>query len=237
MVHFFPSLVIQIDTMDTSFGKSRLTTNGEKRMVYQSISQTKGSELITREMRRENVNLFFPKLSYASIFLSSELNDQNTRDQFLWQQITRSLTDFYPPAGNRNTITPSTSKITGFTSQDRLVLKTVFSPDIYDKFKILRGSKPQIQGEALLIVFISLILFFIFYEINNYFGFTGIIKNPFLRNSVYALLIAQLFTLTGLLISKEFYNWLLPWELHLCGFCPCRLLALYCIRPDFNQIF
>jgi sensor histidine kinase YesM len=217
-VRFFPSLVIQIDSSDTSFGRSRLTTYGEKQVLNQNVSQTSGSELITREMRREEASLFFPKLSYSSIFVSTSLKDQNARDLFLWQQITRSLADFYSPGGNRNFIIPLPGKSPGYSRQDRLALKAIFSPDFYDRVKEIRGPEPRVQSNVFLIVSISLILFFIFYEINNYFSFNRFISNPLLRNSIYAILIAQVFVLTSIMVSKGFIDHLLLWEIYICGF-------------------
>jgi sensor histidine kinase YesM len=224
IVHSFPSLVVQVGTEDPLLEASRITNQGERDFMKRIISEDNyasmiaGRDTLTREMWNEGSSQFFPKLSFATIFLNTELTDQNTRDIFLWTQITKTLTDIYPPIESRFSVTSATNRVPGFSGQERKVLKSIFSPDFNDRIKLFGGSASPINNKVLIIVFISLILFFILYEISNYFSFNRFINNSLLRISIYALFIAQLFVLTSSLINKDFLNHLLKWEIYICGF-------------------
>lgn len=197
IVHFFPSIEVHFDTLDTSFGKGALT--GTKQST--------------------NTNLFFHNLSYTKIFINTRFKEQLDRDLFLWQKITRSLANFQNTQQEyKNSIIIGQTKIPGLTYDDKLVLKAILSKDSPKTLKLFGRSLPTNYSHILLTVFVSMILFFIFYEINSYFNLGRLFKNAFLLNSIYSILIAQLFILTSFFIQNDFLREWYQREIYFCSF-------------------
>lgn len=198
IVHFLPSVVVHFDTLDTSFGKGALTGTNQS----------------------YNKNLFFPKLSYTKIFINTKFKEQLDRDLFLWHQITRSVANFQniQPIDYKNSIIIGQNKIPGLTDDDKLVLKAILSKDSPKTLKLFGRSLPSNYSHILLTVFVSMILFFIFYEINSYFNLGRLFKNAFLLNSIYSILIAQLFILTSFFIQNDFLREWYQKEIYFCSF-------------------
>jgi sensor histidine kinase YesM len=214
-VNFFPTIEIFLDSADIFFGKDAL--NGYKQIL--------------------NSNKFFPKLTYTRIFINTNVEDQLDRDLFLWQKITGSLAKINIKAiesgnpENNNSIIIGKSKIPALTKEDKLVLKAILSDDFDKRLESFVFSWTD-KSNILLLVLVTIILFFVFQELNSYFGFGRRIKNVWLLNSVYIVLIAQLFLLTSLIMQTDFMIQtsyladnlgrrefaLLDRELYCCGF-------------------
>jgi sensor histidine kinase YesM len=197
IVNLFPSIGIYIDTLDTSFGAGAL--NGTEQF--------------------NNTNLFFPNLSYTKIFLNVNFKGQLDRDLFLWQKITRSFANFSgQPSDYKNSIIIGKSKTPGLSNEDRIVLKALLSNNFYKKGEMIMRNEPPDLSKILLFVFFTMILFFIFYELISYFNFGSHVKNVLLLNSVYSILVAQLFILISFLIQKDFLKDLFQSEIYFCAF-------------------
>lgn len=197
IVDFFPSIGIYIDSLDTSFGKGALT--GTEQGYYK--------------------NLFFPKLSYTKIFINTKIKEQADRDLFLLQKITRSLADFFgQPTDYKNSVIIGKNKTPGLTSEDKLALKEILSNNFDKKGDLFIQSPTPDLSKILLLVFITMILFFILYELNSYFNLGRFFKNVFLLNLIYCILIAQLFILTSFYIQKDFLKEWHQREIYFCSF-------------------
>ena len=216
IVNFFPSIDIYIDSVDSFHGRGAL--NGHHQFL--------------------NANKFYPKLSYNRIFINTIFKEQFDRDLFLWQNIIRSFARFrskntdsrYPEY--KNSIIIGKAKIPGLTSEDKIVLKAILSNNFDKKSELFLQHQPPDISKILLTILITVILFFVFYELNSYFGFGRHIKNVWLLNSVYSVLTAQLFLLTSFIVPTDFmiqtsnladnfgrkYFALLDREIYCCGF-------------------
>lgn len=187
IVNFFPSIEINIDSSDTLFGKGALT--GHQNFIHKYS--------------------FFPYLTYIRIFTNTNLR-QVERDFFVWEKITRSFARFtwkntdsrYPDY--KNSIIIGKAEIPGLTNEDKIVLKAILSNSFDKKAELFIRHQPPDISKILLIILITVILFFVFYEMNSYFGLGRRIKNVWLLNSVYSVLIAQLFLLTSLIVQTDF---------------------------------
>ncbi|MCX6326679.1 MAG: histidine kinase [Bacteroidia bacterium] len=199
IVRFLPSVVIHFDSIGTSLGRGSLTS---------------------RQMQSYKVNPFFPSLSYSELFLDNDLKDQHDRDLMLWELITRkSIATFgIFPTNNNNSIIIGLSKIPGLTDEDKLALKEILSKNYIKTAKLFGRTTSTVKIQVFLLVFISIILFFILYEIHSYFNFGRFVKNAFLLNSIYSILIAQLLIITSFLVQIHSLNDLCQSEIYFCGF-------------------
>jgi sensor histidine kinase YesM len=196
IVNYLPSIGIYIDTADSSFGEGALT----------------GSE-------QHSNSLFFPKLSYTKIFINSNIKEQLDRDLYLWQKTTRSFANFFgQPTDYKNSIIIGKNKTPGLTDEDRLVLKALLSNNFEKMGEMSLRQDPPDLSKILLKVCIAIVLFFIFSEIVTYSNFGRHFKNVLLLNSIYYILIAQIFILISFFIHKDFLKNLFLSEIYFCSF-------------------
>jgi sensor histidine kinase YesM len=184
LVKYFPSLVIRFDTTDSEHGK------GAK----------------TGVIHRNRSNLLFPLLSNTRIFINTQTS-QKEHNLILWKEITRSLGEFENYKADHSIISTivGENSTPGLSHEDRMVLKAIFSPNSDKIIKEIKEEwtvRPNIR--ILLTILLSIILFFIFYEVNNYFNFTRNAGNSIFRQIVSVLIISQL-VLASFYVLK-FYN-------------------------------
>lgn len=200
LVNFLPSAVIHFDT------------------------SASGRKLIASKQKMDfKVNPVFPRLSHSELFMNTELKDPRAREMMLWDLFTRrTIANFgnnYPANWAVGIINPGARKLPGFTEADKIVIKEVLSDNYYKSAKLLGGTMQyNINRQIILYVFVSMILFLIVFEINSFFNFGRFVKNAFLLNSIYFILIAQLLIITKFFVNKYFINDLLQSEAYFIGF-------------------
>jgi sensor histidine kinase YesM len=199
IVRLLPSVVVRFDTLKRQKGPpslSQYTTNTE---TYKHV-------------------LFFPYLSVTSILIDSTISDQRERDLLIWQKILRSVAAFQRPDDFSNSIIIGTNKTPGLTYVDKLALRTILSPSNYKKVDFRYPSESVINLRILFLILLSIISFFIFYEISYYFNIRGFIKNDIIRSTFYLILIAQLLIVIDFIVGLKPSGGLLRLELFTCGY-------------------
>lgn len=188
IVDNLPSLVIRIDTGENS----------------------------TSFVRNLYGNEFFPHISYTRKLIKIISREQYIRDFILWEQVMRSLGDFNETGNScENSIfIGGCHTKTGLSYEDKLALKAIFSNDFSNTKHGFEDEKTWLfnlsfqvttQLATLFTILILIVLFFIFYEADNYFGWGTFIKNKVLRITLYAIVLGQMVILAKLVGETHFF--------------------------------
>jgi two-component system, LytTR family, sensor kinase len=197
-----PTITVRIDSTKKSYNN-----------YYYSIQKISQNPI---------VNALFPNLMTWELYIKTNSNNQESRNIFFWQKIIGSLCNLKYSEKNQgsiiigrgafyNSYLSYDEKVTtineggvcshpGLSYEDKLALKAIFS----NSFKISdfnSSSEGELSemlnkvsnfAEIFGSILFLIILFFIIYEIHNYFRLDSLIKNVVIRNTIYAIVLTQL---------------------------------------------
>ena len=185
-------------------------------IIFDSVfdkEMLKSFEKADEDLILRKSNLYFPFYKSMTILINTRI-DSDYRKTFIKRNIIHCLGNFKSPnnqTGNDSSILNNSNHLTGY---DKYMLKTLYSSGGEAKVKQLLDANTTTQedktGIFILSLVICVVLLFVFYQLYQYFGinhFLDKIRFKWIKRIIESFLIAQIPSLTFLLLLLEkFFN-------------------------------